>query len=426
MPKLAINGGKKIRNKPFTEQKTWGKEEQQAVNRVLKSSRLTGFQANAGPNFLGGEEVKAFEYEWCEHFSMDFKYAIAVNSCTSALVVACGAIGIQPGDEVIVTPWSMTCSATAPMFWGGVPVFADIEDDYFCLDPKSVESKITEKTKAIIVVDLFGQPYDYMAIKEIANKYNLKVIEDAAQAPGAYYDNGKDDFSVLPTGALGDIGCFSFNQGKHLTCGEGGMITTNDPVLADRCRLIRNHAEAVLNDRDSNIDMRNMWGLNVRMTEIEAAIMREQLKKFDELLEYRIINVISMKSQIRDLPGIEAAPTRDHCTHVYYVQPFLYDKDEIGVHRNKFIAAVKAELEPRGGRENEGVPIGAGYIRPIYKMPLFYSTSFNCEMYRWNVRYLQDDQLFYHLILQHPTNEKDISDLVDAFHKVWENREELR
>ena len=183
MLKLAINGGNPIRTRPFPAYITAGKEEKDAVCRVIDSGVLSRYLGTWHEQFYGGIEVQALEKEWAEYYRV--KHAIAVNSATSGLICAIGAIGIEPGDEIIVAPWSMCISATAPLFYGGIPVFADIEPDCFCLDPASIEARITPQTKAIIVVDLFGQPHNSDAINSIAKKHGIFVIEDCAQAPGA-------------------------------------------------------------------------------------------------------------------------------------------------------------------------------------------------------------------------------------------------
>ena len=237
MSKLAINGGEKVRNKLFPAYRVIGKEEEEAASAVVRSGVLSKYLGCWEDDFYGGTQVRSLEYEWAEYFGA--KNAIAVNSATSALYCAMGAIGLCPGDEVIVSPYTMCASATAPLIYGGIPAFADIERDYYCLDPDSVLDKITDKTKAIIVVNIFGQPHNADRIREIAKEHNLFVIEDNAQGPGAQYD-GKY------AGTLGDIGVFSLNYHKHIHCGEGGIAVTDDDELAERIRMIRNHAEAVV------------------------------------------------------------------------------------------------------------------------------------------------------------------------------------
>jgi len=228
----------------------------------------------------------------------------------------------------------MTISATVPLLFGAVPVFADIERDYFCLDPKSVEAAITPKTKAIIVVDLFGLPYDSEAINTIANAHGIYVIEDAAQAAGATY---KDKFA----GTLGDIGVFSLNVHKHIQCGEGGIIVTDNARLAERLCLMRNHAEAVIHDRlwrGLPFDKENVQlvGMNLRMTELEAAVVRVQLTKLETILK-------NVQSWAENFCPIKV---REDCTHAYY------------------------RLAHCDGKAP------TGYIKPLYLMPVFQSRGY--------------------------------------------------
>lgn len=443
MSKLAVFGNPPLRKTQFPTQITVGPEEKEAADAVMDDTHLSRYRGNWIPEFIGGPNARKLEFDWAEYHNAE--YAIAVNSCTSALQVACGAIGLAPGDEVIVTPWSMTCSATAPLLWNAVPVFADIEEDYFCLDPQSIEQHITNRTKAIIVVDLFGQPYDVEALNAITKRHGLVVIEDAAQAPGSTY-NGK------LAGTLGDIGCFSFTQGKHLTCGEGGMITTNNLTYAKRSQLIRNHAESVIaamseKEREyyKDIIAPNMLGFNMRMTEPQAAIIRQQLKKLKSFIEARQQNAAHFNEALKGIPAIEPVKIRPGCTHSYYVQAFKWHKELAdGLHRDVFIHAVKAELSTEIGREGEGVPIGCGYIQPLYRMPLFqktilyggttypFNTSSNGKNYEKYIdmcpvaERLWRKELFLWRLTSLPLTEQDRKDIVDAVYKVWENRGELR
>ena len=435
MSKLAINGGTPVRSTLFPNQAGIGVEEKAAAQRVLDTQMLSGYRGNASA-YRGGVEIQKLEEAWSEKFGN--KHSIAINSCTSALHVACGAIGLKPGDEVIVTPYSMTCSATAPLLWGAVPVFADVEKDYFCLDPEDVERKITDKTKAIIAVDIFGQPFSEQ-IMEIAERHELWVIEDAAQAVGASNEYGQF------TGNLGHISCFSFTQGKHLTAGEGGMITTNDDNLAERCRFLLNHAEAVVNDiadwRTSPLtdSRKELWGFNMRMTEIQAAIVQEQLKKLDFFVGKRQENAEYLIEGLFDsanIPPLLSPKQRPNCINTYYCQPFIWQKNLAGgIHRDTFINAVKAELMPMRGRESEGVRMGNGYIKPLYRMPIFSKRYIPVEGTSFitydpiyplpNVEKLWKDELFLHLYLAPPTSRMDLDDIIEAFNKVWENRAEL-
>lgn len=432
MNNLAINGGEPVRKKIFPAYKYIGQEEKEAVNRVMDSGILSRYLGCWHDDFYGGPEVQAFEKEWAEYFGV--KYAIAVNSCTSGLISAVGAVGISPGDEVIVSPYTMAASATSILWFGGIPVFADVEAENFCLDPQSIEERITPRTKAIMTVDIFGQPYDVDRINEIAKKHHLKVIEDCAQAPFAKYH---DKFA----GTLGDIGVFSLNYHKHIHTGEGGVVVTNDDKLAERVQLIRNHAEAVVEDKGV-MDITNMVGQNYRLTEIQAAIGREQLKKLKKLVEERIANCEYLGEELGKIPGIYNPKVRANCTHAYYVQPMLYKEKEVGVERDKFIEAVRAELAPSGLREKEGVQLHCGYVKPLYLLPIFQNKiAFGTNGYPFNlagkeINYrqglcpvaerLHEKELFSHELMRPPIGKEDMDDVIVAFKKVYEFREEIK
>lgn len=430
MSVLAINGGKKVREALFPAYKVIGEEEEKAVVEVLRSGILSKYLGCWDEDFYGGPRVRKLEEEWAKYFGV--KHAIAVNSATSALYCAAGAIGLEAGDEVIVTPYSMCASATAPLIYNATPVFADIEEEYFCLDYDSIEERITEKTKAIIVVNLFGQPYDADRINDIARKHGLKIIEDNAQGPGAKY---KGRFA----GTLGDIGVFSLNYHKHIHCGEGGIAVTNDDELAERMRLIRNHAEAVV-EAKGYTELNNMVGFNLRMTEIEAAIATEQLKKLEYLVDERIKNVEYLKKLMEDIPCIKVAPVRERCKHVYYMFPLLYDENITGVPRELFVEAVRAELSPTMLRETEGVRVEYGYVKPLYLQPIFqkriaFGTS-GFPINNSNTKYdkgicpncerLYEKTLITHDLIKAGMSKEDLDDVYKAFKKVYDNIAELR
>lgn len=431
-------------------QNTIGAEEITAANRVLHNGLLTGYQANIQRHH-GGEEIQALGKEWGDAFNPALPpeqrggavqpFTIPVNSCTSGLFVALGAIGLQPGDEVIVTPYSMTCSATMPLAWGAVPVFADVDPLTFNLDPVDVERKITPKTKAILAVDLFGLPYDGR-IDEIAKKYNLYVIEDAAQAVGATRD-GKY------AGMLGHIGVHSFNLGKHLTCGEGGLIVTFDGKLSHKCAGLVNHAEAINNSWEDVLkipavpDQGREFGFNLRMTEMSAAIVRAQLARRNDLIGTRVMNAHFFAALTAGVEGIKYPEVPDGYTHTHYVYPLLFDQEVWGVHRDKVVAAIKAELEPCACRPWEGVPIGGGYIKPIWRMPVFRERGYGKDItyIKAGDKHLsetdidltpnctklwKDDLIVCHRFFGPNATSESIKDVADAFVKVWENRDELR
>lgn len=259
---LAMLGGDPTLNYLLKRHNPLGPEERQAVNSVLDSSELSKFLGVWHDDFFGGSRVREFEESAARHFGV--KHAISVNSLTSGLIAAVGALGIEPGDEVIVSPWTMSASAIVPLWWNAIPVFSDIEDETFTLDPAAIEENITPYTKAIIVVDIFGHSADMNAINNIAKNHNLHVISDTAQSPNAKYN---DRYA----GTLSDIGGYSFNYHKHIHCGEGGLLVTNDDDYAERLQLIRNHAESVVEGKGV-FSLTNMIGGNFRLGEIEAAI----------------------------------------------------------------------------------------------------------------------------------------------------------
>jgi perosamine synthetase len=250
--KLAINGGRKLINHNFKRYNTIGSEEKIAANLVVESGILSDYLATWGEKVNGGKKVKEFERACEKYFKV--KHAITVNSWTSGLTTAIGALNIEPGDEIIVSPLTMSASATSIIHWNAIPVFVDVEPDYFCIDPDKIEEKISSKTKAILAVDIYGQSADMDKINLIAKDNNLAVISDSAQAPGALYNNKL-------AGTLSDIGGYSLNRHKHIHTGEGGIIVTDNDHYADQMRLIRNHAESIVEDKKHN-SLANMIGYN--------------------------------------------------------------------------------------------------------------------------------------------------------------------
>ncbi len=426
MSKLALHGGQPLRKKLFPAHKTIGIAEQTAVQAVLEKGTLSRFLGADHADFYGGDQVQSLEQRWSTKFGS--QHAISVNSNTSGLYCAMGAIGIQPGDEVIVCAYSMSISATAPLLYGGIPVFVDLEPDYLCLDPAAIEQAITERTRAILVVDLFGQPYEAQAINALADKHGLYVVEDCAQAPGATY-NGHY------AGALGHIGVFSLNYHKHIHCGEGGVVVTDDDELAERVQLIRNHAEAVVASKGQSASP-NMLGFNFRMSEIDAAIATQQLLKLDTLLDTRIANIRYLESQLDFIPGMTFVPPRPLATHAYYQHAIVWDEEQTGLARNDFVFALKAELPAFELRESEGVKIGCGYVKPLYQLPIFTDlagpSNFTQSLPDYSkvccpvVEQLHNSTLIHHEFMVPSMTKGDLNDVIEAFAKVWSRRDELR
>ncbi len=431
MSKLALFGGEPVRKKMFPAHNPIGEEEKQAAMEVIESGVLSKFIGVWHPDFFGGKKVQALESAWADFVGA--KFAVSINSNTSGLFAAAGAAGVGPGDEVIMPPYTMSATATAVIGYNAIPVFADIQEDIFCLDPKSTEERITPRTKAIMVVHLFGHPADMDPILEIARKYHLVVIEDAAQSPGGIYKGRK-------VGTLGDMTVFSLNYHKHIHTGEGGIVTTNSEYFAERLQLIRNHGEAVAGAKGVT-NLVNTFGFNLRLTEIQAAIGLTQLAKLPRLLEERIQNADYLSQHIGALPGIKAPVVYPDCKHVYYVQPFLFDEEIVGVSRERFVEAICAELPTAEDRDWHLVY--NGYVAPLYLQSMFqqqiaYGESgcpFKCPLYRGQVNYskglcpvterIEAKHMIGTEFMRPPATLDDMADVVNAFEKVYEHRHEL-
>jgi len=430
MSRLALLGGDPVRREPFPAYNFVGREEIAAVTRVLESGNLSQYLGTWHDDFWGGPEVRAFEAEWALAFKA--KHAISVNSATSGLYAAAGAAGVGPGDEVIVSPYTMMASATAALIFNAVPVFADIDPQTFCLTADTIRARLTPRTKAVIVVHIFGGPADMDPIMALARERHLTVIEDCAQIPfGAY--KGR------PPGTLGHMGVFSLNYHKHIHTGEGGVVVTNDDRLAERVALIRNHGEAVVGKKQGHDDLVNMVGFNFRLGEMEAAVGRCQLAKGPELVAKRRALVAALEKKLAGIPGLAPAPVRPGDTHVYYVHPLLFDANRAGVSRDLFVRAVKAELPPTRLREQHGPLVGAGYLRPLYLEPMYQKKiaygsvqcPFRCPHYQGEADYrpglcpnaerAHTETLITHELTGPPMTERDLDDVAAAFHKVAEN-----
>ncbi len=424
MSRLALFGGPPVRATPIPCYTTIGEAEKRAAQRVLESGVLSNFYGSHCPEFYGGPEVQAFEREWAAY--MQVPYAVTMNSATSGLFAAVGALEIGPGDEVIVSPYTMSATAAGILVYHAIPVFADIDPEIFCLNPESVERAITPRTKAIIVTHLFGHPADLEGLLRVARRHGLRVIEDAAQSPGALH-HGRS------TGTIGDIGVFSLNCHKIIQTGEGGVCVTNDAELAKRLQLIRNHAEAVVSQGMPVTSLVNMVGWNYRMTEIEAAIGREQLKRLRELTDRRQHLAAHLSKRLSALPGVQPPTVRDGCTHGYYVYALLLDPEAVGISRDLFARALRAE----------GIPVMAGYMRPLYLQEVYQrkilfgksGCPFTCSHYDGTVDYREglcpvteqvEQRLLGFECVRDPLTVRDMETIADAFEKVLDEVETLR
>jgi perosamine synthetase len=418
--KLAINGGSPLRTKPWINNITTGEEEKQAVLRVMDSGYLSLFEGSHSPDapfsFKGGHEVQSLEKEWCDFYGS--KFAVSVNSATSGLFAAIGALGLGFGDEIIVSPFTMTACAVAPLIYGAIPIFADVELDTGCLDPESIEEKITSRTKAILVIHQFGFPADMDRIMGIAKKYHLAIIEDCAQAHGSKY-KGK------AVGTIGDIGVFSLNVNKTIQSGEGGVCITDNEELAYRLQLIRNHGEAVVGPANYK-NVTNIIGFNYRLTEIQAAIAREQLKKLPILNEKRLMLVNYFIDGVTKYDFLSTFIEKYDNMNTYYVVPIRYHKHRFkNIPRTEFIQAINAE----------GVLFYQGYTEPLYLQPLYqYKKAFK-HGYPWsapenkatitdyshgacpNVETLHYNEIITIEHIRPPHNKQDLDDMLCAIEK---------
>tara|TARA_B100001564_G_scaffold359264_1_gene380379 strand:- start:12454 stop:13731 length:1278 start_codon:yes stop_codon:yes gene_type:complete len=417
--KPAFLGGPKSVKTVLNKFNTIGLEEERAVKEVIKTGVLSQYLGCWDKDFFGGPKVKLFEKSCCKYFGV--KYSIAVNSWTSGLICAVGATGIEPGEEIIVSTWTMCASATSIIHWNAIPVFADIEPETFNICPKSVEKNITDKTRAILAIDIFGHPCDYDSLNKICDKYGLFLITDSAQAPGAFY---KSNF----TSTKSHIGGFSLNYHKHIHTGEGGVLVTDNETLYKKMILIRNHGEAVVGDMKFQ-DLTNIIGYNFRMGEIEAAIGIEQLKKLSGIIEKKQIEAQMLTEGLQDINGLITPTVESNCSHSYYVYPLKIDKETVNVSRIKIIDALK----------KEGVlGLMNGYAN-IHRLPMFQKKiAYGSNGFPWShlnsrkdINYkkgicpvaeeLHDKTFLGIEICLHEYDEKNIQELIFAFKKVFNN-----
>jgi dTDP-4-amino-4,6-dideoxygalactose transaminase len=314
-----------------------GKEEIDAVIKVLKSGILT-HGLGAGPM------VTQFEKAYAKFVGA--KEAIAVNSGTAALHLAVVAVGIKPGDEVILPSFTFVATAEAIVNVGAKPVFVDIDPETYNISPEKIEKAITKKTKAIVPVDLYGLSADMKPIKEIAEKHGLKIVEDAAQAHGAHY-MGK------PLGTYADIACWSFYASKNMMTGEGGMITTNDEELAEKIRLMRSHGEE---EKYRSI----MLGYNYRMPEIEAAIGCVQLRRLSEFLAKRRENAERLTKKLKEAKELGLPKEPKGYKHSWYLFTVRLKRAK-RTERDRMAEELK----------RKGIGAEVYYSNPIHLMPFY-------------------------------------------------------
>jgi len=416
LSKLALKGGQKTRESLFPKHPIIGDEEKNQIIEVLNSGNISTFVASPGEHFLGGKKIREFEDKFA--LKMGTKFAVAFNSASSALHAAVVAVGVQPGEEVIVPPTTFTSTATSSLMHNAIPVFSDVKRDTFCLDPTKLENVLSPLSKAIIPVHLFGNSCDMDEILSFAKKNNLAVIEDCAQSPSAQY-KGKT------VGTMGDCGIFSFQESKNMMTGEGGMLITNDEDIAKIAQMVRNHGEMIVPTLKGRTYKSEFLGWGYRMTELEAALGIAQLSKLDGFNDERIKLGTYLHNEINKIDGFKHVKY-DHVKHVYWVFGMSYDETKIGLPRNLFCDALRAE----------GIPCAAGYVQPLYLSPLYLERrAFAFKHYKGNAKYekglcpvaesLYEKELINTMICRPPATISDMQDVVNAIHKIIENKNEL-
>lgn len=417
MANLALFGGNKIREKPFPKHPIITDDEKNAVLEVLDSGNLSTFIAASGENFLGGKKIREFEENFAKH--MGTKFAVVFNSATSALHAAVVGVGIKPGEEVIVPPYTFTSTATSVLMNNSIPVFSDVKEDIFCLDPKKLKNNKSVLSKAIIPVHLFGHPCDMDEIMEFGRENNLKIIEDCAQAPDAEY-NGKK------VGTIGDCGVFSFQETKNMMTGEGGMLITNDENIAKTAQMVRNHGEMIQSTDKKRTYKSEFLGWGYRMTELEAAIGIVQLSKLNEMNQKRIELANFLTKKLENIDGITHTKY-EHVKHVYYVYSMLYDEEKIGIPRELFCEAMR----------EEGIPFAGGYVKPLYLNPLYQEKmAFAFKHHQGTINYekgicpvtesLYENQLILTPVCRPPATIDDMEMIIKAIEKIIENKDEFK
>jgi dTDP-4-amino-4,6-dideoxygalactose transaminase len=404
--KLALLGGKPTRARSFSSWPLFGKAEERALLRSLRSGKWGS---------LHGPEVARFEKGFAAAHGC--KHAIAVANGTVSLRIGLLAAGLRAEDEVIVPPYTFFSTASAVVEANMVPVFADIALDTFNLEPAAVEAAITPRTRALIPVHFAGQVAEMDVLMGIARKHKLFVFEDAAHAHGATYKG-------QPAGSLGHLASFSFQSSKNLTAGEGGILTTNDDKLAERCRAIRNCGRVP----------GGLWyehhvlSGNYRLGEFQGAILNAQLVRLAGQTRRRDVNGKYLASRLARLPGVHPQRRTTDCTrHSYHLFMLRLDGEVFGAPRAAVLQALRAE----------GIPCSAGYGFSLHQQPFFRNKAFGPFLMNasLNLNYDQtccpnSDLICHDQCIWLEQNlflgpRSDIDDIASAFEKVFENREAL-
>ncbi len=409
--KLAFKGGNPVRSAPWPSWPVWDSTVEKEIADMYRSGK---WYRNTGTF------CEEFEEKYAELVGSN--YCLATASGTTALIVALHALGVDAGDEVLVSPYTFIATYNAIFMAKALPVFVDTDPETFLLNPKKIEERITDRTTAILPVHIYGLPCDMDAINAVARKHQLKVIEDACQAWSARY-KGKN------AGVYGDLGCFSFQNSKHLPAGEGGAITGNDEEVMDLCRSYHDCGRKYGSMKS---DSRNpIRGGNFRMQHVQALILKSQMKRFEEDARIRESNAAYLDEKLAKIPGIvphRPVPGADQAA--FHMYPFRYIKEEFNnASRDTFIEALRAEGIPGnqgyGKQNNDGLIEEAltsrGYQRLYGKERLDQWREEN--VLPGNDQLAEEAVTFYQSVLL--GTKKDMDDIVNAITKIYTNREQL-
>jgi len=400
--RLALKGGKPV----FPKGQTWprwpqiGRRDVGYVTDALERGHLWRKK---------GSYLDRFEKAFARY--QDARFAYAVNSGTSALEVALGACGVGKGDEVIVPPYTFIATASAPLLCGARPVFADIEPDTYNLDPADVERKITPRTRALLPVHFGGLAADVDRFRQIAKRHGLALVEDACHAHGSMWRGRK-------LGAQGHVGAFSFQASKNITCGDGGIVLTNDEEMYERCRTLANLGRVA----GGGFYEHPALGHNFRMSEVCAALLLGQLSRLESQTRRRLENAAILVEGMADLACFRPLPHQDErvTRRSYHIFIFRYlDERLYGVPRERVIQALHAE----------GVPVRPGYAMPLYSNDLFQRPEYRRYRYAKTScpvterACTREAMWIFHSVLL--AGKKDMRRIVTALHKVVDNGKAL-
>jgi perosamine synthetase len=415
MEKLAVDGGSPVRSKPMPARVMVGEPEKKAVLKLFKKVMTTGGAFDR----YGGIEVDAYEKEFARYFGV--KFATAVSSGTAAIHSAIASLNLEPGSEIITTPITDPGTVSPILFQQCIPVFADVEYDTLNISPVSIEKKITGKTKAIIVVHLAGNPAKIKEIMRIARRYGIYVIEDCAQSHGAKYDGRY-------VGSFGDISCFSMMSGKHTTSGgQGGMVLTNNEELYWNAKRFADRGKPFNSSEKTNL----FAGLNYRMTELEAAVGRLQIRKIGRIMNKRNSLYGELKKgfdrEIRCFSLWKVLPSAEPNPWFCFIK---VDMKKIKVDKQTLSRALQAE----------GIPVGAHYVIPMYQQKwIAERNTFGSSHLPWSlpkarkINYRNCCPSAEKALAEHMTmhihecwGKKEVSDTIKAFKKVEKHYKEIR